>query len=52
MDLGEDAFGNVIHVVKENKGVPHGMNINLGNGQYGKTSLVERSAQVRYGNAS
>lgn len=52
MDLGKDAFGNVIHVVKEDKGVPHGMNINLGNGQYGKTSLVERSAQVRYGNAS
>lgn len=51
-DLGEDAFGNKIHLVTEDKGVPHGMQINLGNGEYGKTSLVERSAQVRYGNTS
>jgi len=52
MDLGEDAFGNKIHMVTNEAGIPHGMQINLGNGQYEKTSLVERSAQVRYGNSS
>ena len=51
ISLGTDAFGNNIYEIKEDLGVPHSMIIN-NNGNYENASLVQKTAQVRYGNSS
>lgn len=51
-DLGTDAFGNNIYVVDNEGGVPNSESILLNTNVIDKASTVERSAQVRYGNAS
>ena len=50
--LGVDGHGNKIFTIDDEGGVPSSMPIILNDGSIEKTSTVERTAQVRYGNAS
>lgn len=52
VDLGTDGHGNQIHNVTDKGGIPNSMVIRLDNGTTEETSTVERTAQVRYGNAT